>query len=277
MAHSTGAHRTGAHETGTLEPGPHGPEVDPPAVTVSNATGNSPWVLLCEHASNHIPARYQSLGLGKHDLTRHIAWDIGALAMAQHLSVLLDAPLIAAGFSRLLVDCNRPIGTLTFIPAVSESTAIPGNIGLSLAEVADRTARYWQPFQDAVSGHLQARHEAGRRTLVFGVHTFTPVFKGVARPWHGGVLYRHSAALGERLLAALAEPGLLLAANEPYQISDDHDQTVPIHGERRGLDAILIEVRQDLVAAPDGAEAWASRLARAMRIAAAEPAGSSAG
>jgi predicted N-formylglutamate amidohydrolase len=239
----------------------------PPAATVTNATGRSPWVLLCEHASPHIPARYNGLGLGAADLLRHIAWDIGALAIARRLSAALDAPLISAGYSRLLVDCNRPQGTPTFIPAMSETTAIPGNTGLSATEIADRTARYWQPFQDAVAAHLDARRAAERPAVVFGVHTFTPVFKGVARPWHGGVLFRHSTALAERLLAALQEPGLVLAANEPYQIADDHDQTVPVHGEARGLDALLIEVRQDLVADDAGAAAWADRLAWAMRTA----------
>ncbi len=242
-----------------------GPEPgDPPAVTVINEAGHSPYVLLCEHASRTIPPRYSKLGLPDHELTRHIAWDIGAEGIARHLSQALDAPLILSGYSRLLIDCNRPIGVPSSIPEVSETTAIPGNIGLDGDKRQNRADLFYWPFQKAVFAHLDERQRAGRSTIIFGVHTFTPVFKGFVRPWHAGVLYRKSADFGERLLTHLAEPGLELAANEPYRIEDDHDQTVPVHGEARGLEAVLIEVRQDLVAEAAGQKQWADRLARGL-------------
>ncbi len=243
-----------------------GPEPgDPPAVTVVNEAGRSPYVLLCEHASRTIPPRYDSLGLPEHELTRHIAWDIGAEGIARHLSKALDAPLILSGYSRLLIDCNRPIGVASSIPEVSETTTIPGNIGIDAGERQHRADRFYWPFQKAVFAHLDERQRKETPTIIFGVHTFTPVFKGLVRPWHAGVLYRKSADFGERLLAHLAEPGLTLAANEPYSIEDDHDQTVPVHGEARGLEAVLIEVRQDLVAEAAGQKQWADRLARGLK------------
>jgi predicted N-formylglutamate amidohydrolase len=244
----------------------HGTEPgDPPAVTVVNEGGRSSYVLLCEHASRHIPPRYASLGLPDHELSRHIAWDIGAEGIARRLSSVLDAPLLLSGYSRLLIDCNRPIGVASSIPEISETTAIPGNAGLDAAERQRRAELFYWPFQAAVKAHLDGRQRDGRPTIIFGVHTFTPVFKGIARPWHCGVLYRKSEALGERLLKALAEPGLTLAANEPYTIDDDHDHTVPVHGEARGLEALLIEVRQDLVVEPSGQAEWGERLARGLR------------
>lgn len=242
-----------------LEPG------DPPGVTVVNEGGSSPYVLLCEHASRYIPPRYAKLGLPDHELTRHIAWDIGAEGIARQMSKLLDAPLIMSGYSRLLIDCNRPIGVPSSIPEVSETTAIPGNIGIDAAERQRRADLFYWPFQRAVFAHLDERQRKGTSTIIFGVHTFTPVFKGFQRPWHAGVLYRKSAEFGERLLSELAEPGLTLAANEPYIIEDDHDHTVPVHGEARGLEAVLIEVRQDLVAEAAGQELWAGRLARGLK------------
>ncbi|MFO1169495.1 MAG: N-formylglutamate amidohydrolase [Hyphomicrobiaceae bacterium] len=242
-----------------------GPEPgDPPAVTVVNEAGRSPYVLLCEHASRYIPPRYGKLGLPDHELTRHIAWDIGAEGIARALSKALDAPLFLSGYSRLLIDCNRPIGAPTSIPEISETTAIPGNSGLDAAERQYRAEQFYWPFQKAIFAHLDERQRSKRPTIVFGVHTFTPVFKGFVRPWHAGVLYRKSEVFGEALLKHLAEPGLVLAANEPYVIEDDHDHTVPVHGEARGLDAVLIEVRQDLVAEHAGQAAWAARLARAL-------------
>ena len=238
----------------------------PPAVTVVNAAGTSPYVLLCEHASNFIPAHYQQLGLPDDDLSRHIAYDIGAAGVARKLSASLDAPLILSGYSRLLIDCNRPLGTPTCIPVISETTEIPGNFGLEYRERESRAEQFWWPFQRAVGTLLDERQMTGTPPIVFGVHTFTPVFKGHVRPWHAGVLFRKSENISLRLLAALQEPGLVIAANEPYQIEDDHDQTVPVHGEQRGLEALLIEVRQDLVGNAHGISEWSERLFKAMRL-----------
>jgi len=236
----------------------------PPAVMAVNEAGRSPIVFLCEHASNYIPAEYGRLGLAEAELQRHIAYDIGVAELSAQLSQHFDAPLFLSGYSRLLIDCNRPLGAPTSIPEISELTVIPGNRGLSEAEKEDRAARFYRPFQNAVAAHLDRRQSERRATVVIGVHSFAPVFKGVARPWHGGVLYRRSEVLGERLLAVLREPGLELAANQPYQIGDLTDYTVPVHGEARRLEAVLLEIRQDLLADGEGIARWAERLAAAL-------------
>jgi predicted N-formylglutamate amidohydrolase len=236
----------------------------PPPVRVLNGAGRSPYVLLCEHASRFIPDDCNGLGLGAADLSRHIAWDIGAADVAQSLSQALDAPLVLAGYSRLLIDLNRPIGSPTSIPEISETTPIPGNLGLTAAERARRVALYFDPYQAAVRRLLDARQQAAQPTTVIGVHSFTPVYKGAARPWHAGILYRKSQDFGHALAEALGGASQSVAENEPYQIEDDSDYTVPVHGEARGLDAVLIEIRQDLIAAKNGAAAWAARLGRAL-------------
>lgn len=231
-------------------------------MTVVNEDGRSPVVLICEHASNHIPARYGGLGLAPADLQRHIAWDIGAAALARRLSALLDAPLFLSGYSRLLIDCNRPPGAPTSIPPRSEDTLIPGNQDLSQEEAARREAAYFAPFQDRIARFLDARAAAGRRSTVLGIHSFTPVFRGVKRPWHAGVLYGDAAALGACLLARLrADPALTVGDNQPYRILPDEDYTVPVHGDARGLPAALIEVRQDLLGTAPDIEEWARRIA----------------
>ena len=234
------------------------------AVTAVNAAGASLFVLLCEHASNFIPAEYEGLGLPQAELNRHIAWDIGVAELSRQLSGRLDAPLFLAGYSRLLIDCNRPIGAPTSIPEISELTVIPGNAGLSETARRQRAARFFLPFQHAVAAHLDARQAQARPTIVIGVHSFTPVFKGIARPWHAGVLFRQSRELGEAILAALQAPGLVLAANQPYQIGALTDHSVPVHGEARGLDAVLLEIRQDLLADAAGIAVWAERVAAAL-------------
>lgn len=236
----------------------------PPPVRALNAAGTSPFVLLCEHASRFIPATYQGLGLGEPDLSRHIAWDIGAARVAEALSAHLDAPLLLAGYSRLLIDLNRPPASETSIPRVSETTVIPGNADLSPEERQHRVGTYFDPFQAAVGQLLDARQQAGKPTAVIGIHSFTPVFKGFSRPWQAGILYRRSRAFGHGLAEALGGAAAAIAENEPYSIDDESDYTVPVHGEARGLDAALVEIRQDLIADDAGADAWAHRLAAAL-------------
>ncbi|MBK1660392.1 N-formylglutamate amidohydrolase [Paracraurococcus ruber] len=237
----------------------------PAPVTVVNESGGSPFVLLCEHASNWIPPALAGLGLPPADLVRHIAWDIGAAGLARDLSRRLDAPLFLGGCSRLVIDLNRPPGAPTSIPVISEATAIPGNGDLPPAERARREADWFHPFHDRVAALLDQRRAAGRPAAVIGVHSFTPVFLGVARPWHAGILHARAEGFGRALVARLAaEPGLVVGDNEPYRIEPEHDYTVPVHGDARGLDAVLLEVRQDLLATQAGIEAWAARLAAAL-------------
>lgn len=241
--------------------------IDPPAAETVNPDGKSPYVLLCEHASNHIPARYAGLGLDEAELTRHIAWDIGVAPIARALAKALDAPLVLSGYSRLLIDCNRPVGVATSIPEISETTVIPANVGISAEERQLRADSFYWPFQKEVARILDRRQAAKKRSIVFGVHSFTPVFKGVQRPWHAGILFRKAQAYGQALVAALQEPGLNVVANEPYRIDDGSDYTVPVHGEARGHDAVLIEIRQDLIGHADGQAQWAKRLAPALQAA----------
>ncbi len=244
---------------------------DLPAVTTVNEGGRSPYVLLCEHASNYIPSQYEGLGLQGPDLRRHIAWDIGAADLARLLSRRLDAPLFLSGYSRLLIDCNRPLLTPTSIPSRSEDTEIPGNKGLAAEERERRAAAYFTPFHDRVAALLDRRSRSGTPAVVVGVHSFTPVFRGVARPWQCGVLYAAAMTFGQALITRLAaDPGLIVGDNEPYSISANEDYTVPVHGDRRGLVAALIEIRQDLLSTGEGVEDWAQRLGRALEDIASE-------
>lgn len=237
----------------------------PPAVEVLNEGGRSDIVLLCEHASNHMPAEYGQLGLDTSHLQRHIAWDIGAAEVTRLLSALLDAPAFLSGYSRLLIDLNRPLGTKGSIPILSEDTDIPGNVGVDPAERAHRAEIMFTPFHDRVAVHLDRRSRDGRQTRIATIHSFTPVFLGVPRPWHAGVLYAGARDFGEAILAGLRLDGVLnAAANVPYVISREDDYAVPVHGDDRGIPAVLIEIRQDLLAGRSGIEAWANRLAAAL-------------
>lgn len=238
----------------------------PSPVTIENETGASNWALLCEHASPHLPARYARLGLPAGAELDHIGWDIGAAALARALSQRLDAALAVAGYSRLLIDLNRPLGVRTSIPAISERTVIPGNVDIGEAERRLRVERIFRPFHDRVASLIDARERSGRSTRILTVHSFTPVFMDQRRPWRLGVLAGASRRLAEALLAELsaAAPGLSVALDEPYRIAVDEDYAIPVHGDARGHDALLIEVRNDELRTADAVAVWADRIAGAL-------------
>lgn len=238
---------------------------EPPAYSVINPDGTSPYLLLCEHASNRIPRALGDLGLPEAERQRHIAWDIGVNALSQHLSRTLDAPLFMQNYSRLVIDCNRPLNAPSAIPEVSETTEIPGNRDLSEAERAQRIDTLFTPFAEAVSRRLDLLQQQGRRTLVVGVHSFTPVYFGKQRPWHAGILYGGATAFGKALVEGLrSEPALTIGENAPYDIHPDEDYTVPVHADGRGLPGLLIEVRHDLIDSLAGVEEWGDRLTRCL-------------
>lgn len=230
---------------------------EPPPYAVVNPDGASPFLLLCEHASNRIPRALGDLGVSHAERQRHIAWDIGVSALSQHLSATLDAPLFMTNYSRLVIDCNRPLHVPSAIPEISETTPIPGNIGIGAAERRQRIETLFQPFAGAVARRLDLRQAQNLPTGVVGVHSFTPIYQGRSRPWHAGVLYGEAAAFGRALIAALEEEtGLVIGDNEPYNIHPDEDYTVPVHADARGLPGLLIEIRHDLLATGEDVMRW---------------------
>lgn len=238
---------------------------EPPAFTEWGLSGRSNFVILVDHASARIPRRLQSLGLPASELQRHIAWDIGALAVARRLAAALDAPLIAQNYSRLVIDCNRDPEVASSIPRMSEATEIPGNVGLSTAELAARRAEIFEPYHRRIRALLDARKAAGRPTILVAQHSMTNIYHGVPRPMHAAILYNRDRRFAGLVLEALRrEPGLTVADNEPYFVSDDTDYGIPRHGEARGLPHVEIEIRQDLVSDEAGQAAWGERITRAL-------------
>lgn len=236
---------------------------DPPVYRLHRPKGTAPYLITADHAGRAIPHVLGTLGVSAADLDRHIAWDIGIAGLAEQLAERLDAFAIAQTYSRLVIDCNRAPGTPQSIVTESERTPIPGNAGLSAAEAQARADGIFHPYHNRIRAELDARAATGRRTLLVALHSFTPVFLGVSRPWHCGVLYQRDTRLGHLLLAsARREPGLVVGDNEPYAVSDATDYGIPVHGEQRGIAHAELEIRQDLIADAAGQIAWAERIAR---------------
>ncbi|TCO70361.1 N-formylglutamate amidohydrolase [Rhodovulum euryhalinum] len=218
---------------------------------IVNAAGQGAVVLVCEHASNAIPAAFAGLGLAPGDEASHAAWDPGALGVARAMAAALDAPLVAATVSRLVHDCNRPGGSPGAMPPLTETIAIPGNRDLTRADRADRARRYYAPFRDALEAVLAARPGAALVT----VHSFTPIWHGVPRAVEIGILHDADARLADAMLvAAPFRTGHVVARNEPYGPQDGVTHTLREHGVGKGRLNVMLEIRNDLIAG-DAAQA----------------------
>lgn len=224
--------------------------------------GASPFVLTAEHAGRCFPRRLESLGVSAEDRERHIAWDIGIRGVTRRLSALLDAPAVLQRYSRLVVDCNRWPTADEFVIRISDDTAIPGNVGLTDEHIQSRAREIFNPYHRAVTRILDARSARNIETVFVAMHSFTPVYQGVRRPWHVGVLYDKDPRFGRALLEVLAgEDGVCVGDNAPYAISSDRDYAVPVHGEKRRLPHVELEIRQDLIDTETGQNEWANRIA----------------
>ena len=238
-------------------------EADEPCAAIGlNETGRSPFLIACDHAGRRIPRQLGTLGLPKSELDRHIAWDIGVEPVSRLVATALDASVVQQVYSRLVIDCNRPLHVESSIPQISERTVIPGNIGLTDPERRARIAEIFTPYHDCIARQLDRRAAEGRPTILVCLHTFTPSYLSEARPWHVGLLYRDDR-LAKILLKLLREdPDLVVGDNQPYDISDSSDYTIPRHGEARGIPHVGIEIRQDLVFDEQGQSRWAALVAR---------------
>lgn len=237
---------------------------EPAAFEIVNAGGAGSAVLVCDHASNRLPRRLGTLGLGALHLADHIAWDPGAADVARRLSDLLDAPLVLSGYSRLAIDCNRPLDSPESIPARTDGVPVPGNEMLTPANRQLRIEALFTPYHRAIRELLDRR--ADRPSLLLSIHSFTPVLAGERRPWSIGFAHGRDRRLAALMVGAMSrDAGFVVGDNQPYSVEDTFDHTIPVHGEDRGLPHVLVEIRQDGIAAPAAAAAWAERLATAFR------------
>jgi predicted N-formylglutamate amidohydrolase len=235
-----------------------------PAVEVRDGSG--PFVVVCEHASNVLPRALGSLGLAPADLERHIAFDPGAAELAGLIAGRTGGALVRQRYSRLAIDCNRSPELPDAIATLSETTEIPGNRDLSAEAREQRIAAIWRPFHDALAGLLDERRRVGRPTFLVTVHSFTPVYRGVARPWHAGIITTPDRGFADAVLAELRrDRSLVVGDNQPYSAKDNVDYTIRRHGFERGLANVMIEVRNDLLTNRGDIGAWAKRLTAALQ------------
>ena len=241
--------------------------VFPAFVTVPGAL-DAGALIICDHAANAVPPEYDSLGLPREALERHIAYDIGAAEVTHALAAELGAPAVLSTFSRLIIDPNRGLDDPTLVMRISDGAIVPGNAYADAREVARRAARFWDPYRGAIAATVEAMLATGEPPAIISIHSFTGVMRGVPRPWKIGLLWDSDERIPKPLIEALAaEPDLSadeVGDNEPYAGALPGD-TIDAIATSRGLANVLIEIRQDLVAEKNDAIAWARRIARLLQ------------
>lgn len=222
-------------------------------------------VIACDHASNFVPPDIE-LGVPESEFGRHIAYDIGAAAVTRGLAARLNVPAILTNFSRLIIDPNRGRSDPTLVMRLSDGAVVPGNARIDEVGKQARIARFYAPFDAAIDEAVAAAEAAGRPPVILTMHSFTPYWRGIARPWQVGILYDRDERFARPLIAALeADPaGLTVGDNQPYGGGLPGD-TIDRHATARGLPNALVEIRQDLIAGAAGQEEWAERFARILR------------
>jgi predicted N-formylglutamate amidohydrolase len=236
-----------------------------PACEIVNQGGAAPFVLICDHASALVPRALDGLGLDEAVRSRHIGWDIGAAELARRLSARFDAPLVLAGYSRLVIDCNREFDDPTSIPAISDGVEIPGNRAIGAAQAEARQNIFFAPYHAAIEAAIAGFGAKDRAPAVISVHSMTPIFEGRERPWEVCVLWNEDPRVALPFLENLrAEGDIAVGENQPYSGRDDYGYSIQHHAEAPGLPHVLIEVRQNLIDTNQGAARWSERVARAL-------------
>jgi predicted N-formylglutamate amidohydrolase len=237
---------------------------EPPPFEAIEGGGALPVVIVCDHAGNRIPRGLSKLGLDAAQLQTHIAWDIGAGAVARILAARHRASAVIAAYSRLVVDLNRAPEDPSAYPPISDGRLIPRNIGLTFEEKAQRRSSLFDPYHAAVDAAIAARTTEEFVPACLGIHSFTPQLHGAQRPWQIGVLWDADPRVALPLMARLRASGCVVGDNEPYSGRHSADYSIDIHAEARGLAHAGIEIRQDLIADEFGQARWAQILGDAL-------------
>ncbi len=237
---------------------------DPAPFEIVNREGTAHLQLICDHASRRVPSALADLGVPKSAFDRHIAYDIGAESVARLLSAELDAPLVLAGYSRLVLDLNRPIGHPESIPEISDAIAIPANRGLDENAKRQRIIELFEPYHDAVNRSLARLWERGPAPALFSVHSFSPGYGATPRPWDVGILWNRDPRIAVPMMDRLERTGLHVGDNEPYS-GRDLAYTIDMHGAAAGIANCVIEINQDQLMDDAGIHRWAEILTPILR------------
>jgi predicted N-formylglutamate amidohydrolase len=235
---------------------------EPAPFSILNPESGKPVLLVCDHASRRFPRTLGDLGLDPLARRCHLAMDIGAESLATQLALSLGVTAVLAGYSRLVVDCNRDLLDPGAFLEFGDGIIVPGNRGLGPEQKAIRAKAIYWPYHQAIDAEIRRLAGRGFAPAVIAIHSFTPVLDGVSRPWEFGILWDTDRRISDLMLGALAGAGFTVGDNEPYSGRAPQDFTIDNHAEAAGLPHVGIEVRQDLIDHGEGVRKVAGILHR---------------
>ena len=245
---------------------------EPPPFEIVSPDAPAPFLLICDHASNRVPASLGDLGVPKPAFAMHVAWDIGAADAAHHLSRRFNATLIHTNYSRLVIDCNRRPDSHNLCPPTSDGVEVPANCGLPKDELQRRIDLLHRPYHDAVEAWIAERRKTGHVPAIVSIHSCTPVMAGFHRPWHLGILWNQDERIARPLIQRLSlDTSICVGDNQPYTGKTQSGYSIPFHAERNRLPHVMVEIRQDLIGTRAEAERWADIFGDALAPILADP------
>ena len=234
---------------------------EPAPFSIQNPESTLPLLLVCDHASRIIPACLGDLGLDPIVRRCHLAWDIGAGALTRALATRLGVTAVFAGYSRLVMDCNRHTTDPSVFLQFGDGVEVPGNLGMSDAEKAARAEVLYWPYHQAIDAEIKRLSHGSELPAMIAIHSFTPVLDGVSRRWNVGVLWDADSRISSMLISRLRQAGYEVGDNQPYSGRAPQDFTIDHHAEAGGLPHVGLEIRQDLILDASGVDKIADILA----------------
>ncbi len=240
---------------------------EPAPFVILNEDAILPVLLVCDHASNRFPRSLGTMGLDYLDRVSHVAFDIGANAVAESLAENLGVTVVLSQYSRLIVDCNRELIDDSVFLEHSDGVDVPGNHNLQINEREKRASEIYWPYHNAINDQIIRLKKHGIDPVVISIHSFTPVINGEDRKWEIGVLWDKDPVTAKIFLTRLVEAGYLVGDNKPYSGKDPEDFTIDYHAESAGLPHVGIEISQDLIDHDDGVESVSDTLKKIISLA----------
>lgn len=237
---------------------------EPEPYRIINADGKARCLIICDHASNYIPAKLNNLGLGEDALSMHIAWDIGACALTELVSDMLDAPAILANYSRLVVDCNRRLDHPTAFVTSGDGQPVPGNVTMSEQERAMRVEEIYAPYHRKIEQLIKGYTDNGIVPVIFSIHSFTRLFFNQVRPWEIGFLWVQDDRVTAPMMEYFDSKGYTVGDNEPYDARILRGTTINQHADAAGLPNALVEICNEELGDEAGIRKWAGMLSESV-------------
>ena len=221
-------------------------------------------IFICDHASNHIPKKYQKLGVSDSDLDSHIAFDIGAKNFTINLAKELKQSYFLSNFSRLLIDPNRKEIDRELIPVSSFGVNIPKNLNISNDERKYRINFFYENYHKNLKNFVKKKINEYNKVYLVSIHSFTKSSKNFDRGVEVGLLWNKTMDLLLPIQRNLSKNKIHFGRNYPYS-GFHYNYTLDRLCINTDLKSITIEIRNDLICNQKGIKKYLTLMSNILK------------